>query len=268
MKLRTTTTVILLSTAVIQMAVAQTTISQFDFNSSPPDNSTSTGTLSPAVGTGTITTIGGTSSRYYSGSPDDPAEAGGDNSGLSLASWASPETGNGLAGLQVAASTVGFSDITLSLDFRQSSTASRYFQLQVSADGTTFQNVSGGTTSIGTIGSGNSGTTFTSAGLYSNISASGDFVESIRYALPAGSVYENNPDFAFRWVAVFDPANGTNYTASDSSSDYGTTGTGRFDMVSILGNSITVVPEPTAIAVLGLSLAGWLSTRLFRRRNL
>lgn len=247
---------VVFSAIAIVMADAQTTISLWNFNSTTPDAIASTGTTSPAIGSGSLSVIGGTSSSFVSGSPGDPANAGGDNSGLSLASWAPQGTGSGTRGLQIASSTEGFWNITLSLDFRQSSTASRYFQLQVSSDGATFNNVSGGTASFGTVNN-NSGTSFTSDGLYSNITSgsSQTFVQSIRYALPTGSVYENNALFAFRWVAVFDPGSGNSYTAAAAGNSYGTTGTGRFDEVGIVGSSIVATPEPSTFALSGLGLA-------------
>lgn len=186
-------------------AQAQTTLSLWNFNSNPADGSTSTGTTSPSAGSGTISLIGGVTSTFAAGSPGDPAPSA-DNSGLNLTSWAAQGTGSGTAGLQVAASTVGFTGITISLDFRQSGTVSRDFQLQASSDGTTFNNVSGGTASFGTVGGGNTLTSFTSGGLYVNNPGGGSqtFVQSISYAFAPGSVYENDANFAFRWVAVFD----------------------------------------------------------------
>ena len=258
MKFRTLIAAVVFSAIAITVVDAQTTISLWNFNSAPPDGVPGTGTTSPAVGSGSLSVIGGASSSFAAGSPGDPANnAGGDNSGLNLASWAAQGTGSGTRGLQVASSTEGFWNITISLDFRQSATASRYFQLQVSSDGTTFDNASGGTASFGTVNN-NAGTSFTSGGLYANNTVSGSsqtFVQSIRYTLPSGSVFENNPLFAFRWVAIFDPANGTSYTAAAAGSSYGTTGTGRFDEVGIAGSSIVAVPEPSALALGGLGLA-------------
>ena len=235
---------------------AQTTISLWNFNSNPADANTCTGLLTPSAGAGTVSLIGGVTSTFAAGSPGDPASAGNDNSGLNLTSWATQGTGSGSSGLQVAASTAGFTDISISLDFRQSGTVSRDFQLQVSYDGINFNNVSGGTASFGTVGSGNTLTSFTSGGLYVDNAGGGSqtFVQSVKYSFGTGSIYENDPNFAFRWVAVFDSGTGggTQYISSNAGTTaaYSTSGTGRFDMVSVIG---TAVPEPSTLALAGLS---------------
>lgn len=242
-------------------ANAQTVV-QWNFNSNPADAATSTGTLAPSAGVGTIATFGGLTATFATGSPGDPAAAGNDNSGWNLTTWAAQGTGSGTRGLQVAASTVGFTDLILALDFRQSGTVSRFFQLQVSFDGSTFNDASGGIGSFGTVGSGNTGTSFSNTGLYSNNPGGGSqtFVQSITYTFASGSIYENDPNFAFRWAAVFDPANGTNYISANAGTTtaYSTSGTGRFDGVSLSG---TVVPEPTVVTLAGLAAVSLLAVR-------
>jgi len=253
---------ILLAALIAGSAIVAThaqTISLWNFNSLTPDTNTATGTLLPATGSGTVSLVGGVTSTFAAGSPGDPASSGTDNSGLNLTTWAAQGTGSGTRGLQVAASTAGFSDITISLDFRQSGTVSRYFQLQASSDGINFNNVSGGTTSFGTVGLGNTGTTFGSNGLYSNNPGGGSqtFVQSISYSFGSGSSYENNPNFAFRWVAVFEPVGGTNYISANAGTTaaYAATGTGRFDQVTVSGTVIPV-PEPSTLALTGLGFVG------------
>ena len=237
------------------------TISQWDFNSNPADASTSTGISTPSIGAGTISFLGGVTSTFAGGSPGDPAAGGNDNSGLNLTTWAAQGAGSGTRGLQVAVSTVGFANISISLDFRQSGTVSRFFQLQASTDGLNFNDVSGGSASLGVLNN-NTGTSFTSAGLYSNNPGGGSqtYAQAINYVFAAGSAYENNPNFAFRWVAVFDPANGANYISANAGTTtaYAATGTGRFDMVTVA----SVVPEPTAFALGALGLLGI----MFRKR--
>ena len=77
----------------------------------------------------------------------------------------------------------------------------------------------------------------------------------ITYTLPSGSAFANDANFAFRWVAAFD-ASGTapgSYISSNTgtAAAYSTTGTARFDDVSI-----GQVPEPSTYALLGLAGAG------------
>lgn len=249
--------------AVLPITTQAQTITRWDFNSNPADANTATGTLTPGTGVGTVSLFGGVTSTFAAGSPGDPASVGNDNSGLNLTTWAAQGAGSGTRGLQVATSTVGFTDITVALDFRQSGTASRFFQLQASSDGINFNNVSGGTATFGAVNN-NTGTTFTSAGLYSNISSSGSqaFVQAITYTFASGSAYENNPNFAFRWTAVFDPVNGANYISANAGTTaaYATTGTGRFDYLTVSGNA---VPEPSTLALGSLAA----TALLFRRRK-
>ena len=251
-----------------QSAYAQTTITQWNFNSPTPDANTATGTITPSIGAGTITLVGGTTSTFAGGSPSDPAPAA-DNSGLNLTAFPAAGTGNGTAGVSVAVSTTGFTNIVLSFDFRQSATQSRFFQLQSSVNGTVFTNVSGGTASFGTPPSPNTATSFTNSGLYSNTSGSGSqqFVPTLQYTFASGSALENNPNAAFRFVAVFDPA-GTDYIASNApTSTYSTGGTARFDAVTVSGRSAAVVPEANTVALLGFALPMVVGAVILRRRK-
>jgi hypothetical protein len=227
-------------------------VTQWDFNSNPPDANPSTGLTTPSIGAGTLTQLG-TSGTAVTGSPGDPAAGGGDNSAFNTSSYPSQGTGSGTEGVQFAVSTVGFTDIVLSVDLRQSPTASRYWQLLVSSDGTSFAPPSGGVTSFGTIGAGNTGTSFSTSGVYANDPGPGSgqtFVQAVTYTFASGSAFEDNPNFKYQWVSIFDPADG-GYISADTGleADYGTTGTFRFDMVTVAG---TAIPEPGAILFGGL----------------
>ncbi|NBS07646.1 MAG: hypothetical protein EBS69_09780, partial [Verrucomicrobia bacterium] len=166
-------------------------------------------TLSPVLGSGTATLIGGTTSTYATG-----------------------VAGNGVPTSGTAVSATG---IVIGLDFRQSATSSKYWQLQLSSDGTTFVNASGGTAAIASgQNAANTETAFSNDGLYVNNPGSGSqqFVTGITYTLTgsAASAYVNNSNFAWRWVSVFSPG-GSSYAAA--SSTYGTAGTARFDNVYV-----------------------------------
>ncbi len=243
-------------------------IAQFNFNSNPADTDTTTGTLTPNVGAGTVSLVGGTTSTFAPGSPSDTSTST-DNTGFNLTTFPAQGTASGTAGVQVAVSTLSQpsagEQLQLSLDLRQSGSASRYFQLQLSSDGTTFTNASGGTASlVGTQSSSNTLTSFSNSGLYVNNAGGGsqNYVVGITYTLAAGSVYQNDPNFAFRFVSVFDQS-GTapgNYISSNAgtSAAYGTTGTARFDLVTV---SSVATPEPTTLAFAGLCGAGLLARR-------
>ena len=246
------------------------TITQWNFNSTVPDATVATGSTTPSTGAGSLTLVGGTTSTFSSGSPGDPANTGTDNTGLQTTAYPAQGTGTGTAGVQFAVNTLGFTGpLQISLDFRQSGTTSRYFQLQLSTNGTTFTNASGGT---GAVANPNPGTTatntltnFDNSGLYiNNTSGTQNFVDGISYTLPANSVYANNANFAFRWVAVYD-VSGTapnQYIGSNAgtAAAYSTTGTARFDDVTV-----GIVPEPPTYALVGAAGVGLLALARHRR---
>lgn len=195
-------------------------ISYWNFNSVPPDNNTATGTLSPAFGSGTVTTIGGTTSTYASGTASGGSSdtTAADNSGLNLSSFPAQGSNNETAGIQVAASTQGFNHIIIYFDLRTSNTASRWWRLQYTTDGTNFINYSG----VGT----------DSAGLY-KASLGGDRWYNRRMADLRGIAnVGNNPNFAFRVVSAFNPGTAT-YVAANPSSNYASSGTWRFDGITV-----------------------------------
>jgi hypothetical protein len=245
-------------------AVGQVTIAQWNFNSAAPDGNSATGSILPSTGAGTASLIGGTTAAFAAGSPRDLAA---DNTAWSIASWPAQGTASGTAGVQFLVSTVGLlNSIQVSFDLRQTGTASERFQLQATADGVNFANVSGGIASFGAVGN-NSGTSFSTSGLYLNSVATANqaFVQNIRYTFAAGSVYENNPNFGFRLVSIF---NGAQYDGAGTGS-YATSGTLRLDLVNVAGMApalATAVPEPAVNAgwIVVVFVLGW-AVRRWRR---
>lgn len=216
---------------------ATTIITQWNFNSVPPDGNTSTGTLVPNIGSGTASLVGGTTATFASGAAgtgsSDPATT--DNSAWNVTTWAAQGTGSGTRGAQFMMSTVGFFNITFSMDNRHSNTMANRVRVQYTTDnGATWNNAADFVA--------NAGDTWFNG-------------RSVDLSSAAGVA--NNPLFGIRAVAVFDPVAGQ-YVASNPSSTYGTTGTLRFDMVTLRGD---VVPEPASMAALGLGLAGILAKR-------
>ncbi len=123
-------------------AFAATNITQWDFNSNPPDGLPSTGTLVPSTGTGTFTVIAPLTTVYNgatnapSGS-SDPVGLNGNNSGLRLlGNWpaSSSTISNKTVGVQMNINTVGYQNITLSWDQANSGSASKYYRVQYSVD--------------------------------------------------------------------------------------------------------------------------------------
>lgn len=227
----------------VTAAANATIITQWDFNFGN-DNSPATGTLDPAIGSGTASLVGGTTATFASGDASggstDPNV--GDDSAWNLSTWAPQGTESGQRGAQFNVSTVGFTDLVVSWDQRHSNTVSRYFQFQYSIDGSTF-----------------SSTGLLDDGIF--MATAGDTWFNNRTVNLTGiSGVADNANFAFRVVAIVDPLTG-NYLASNPNSTYGTTGTARFDMVTVQG---TEVPEPATMAALGVGIAGVIARR---RRN-
>ncbi|MBX2929629.1 MAG: DUF3616 domain-containing protein [Saprospiraceae bacterium] len=197
-------------------------ITQWNFNSVPADASTSTGSTAPNVGAGTVSLAGGTTATFASGTANggstDPALM--DNTGYNITAFAAQSTGDRSRGIQFLLSTVGYNNIQVSWDQRHSNTAPRHVQLQYTADG---------------------GITWTDAGALFEGTAGDMWFNGRSVDLSAIPAAGNNANFGIRIVAAFDPASGTSYTASNTSSSYATSGTWRFDMVTISG---TPLPAP------------------------
>lgn len=241
---------VIAAAATIAAAAHGDVITQWNFNGADA-SSVAGGGSSPtaAVGGGTASVLLGVAGSFASGTSNggstDPVTTNPPNFGWGTTSYAAQGASSGLAGVQFNVSTVGFEDILISWDQRHSNTSSRYVQLQYSLDGVNF-------TSTGLADSGNG------AGVF--VGAAGDTWFNGRSGdLSAISGADNNANFAIRIVAIFAPST-SGYVASNSASSYATTGTWRFDMVTISG---TAVPAPGALALLGL--AGVISTPRRRR---
>ncbi len=204
---------------------AQTIITQWNFNgSSATTIPGGTSSPTPVIGSGMASLVGGTSAAFASGVANggstDSVNTSPPNYGWNVTTFATQSTGDKTRGLQFLVSTVGFQNITVRWDQRHSNTAPRHAQFQYTLDG--------GSTWIdfGAPFVGNAGDTW-----FNNRSVD----------LSAITSANNNAQFGFRIVATFDPASGTAYTASNSSSTYATSGTWRFDMVTVSGS---VLPSP------------------------
>jgi hypothetical protein len=199
------------------------TVTQWTFNG-PQDETASTGTLLPAVGSGSAGTLGMSAtfaSGNASGGSSDP-ETTNNDSGWNLTGFAAQGTGNASRGAQFQVSTVGWQDVEIRYDLRHSNTAPAHELLQYTLDGVNYQD------------------------LASFAATSGDTWFNGRSAsLASVAGADHNPLFGFRVVAAFGPAG--QYLPSTPTSSFGTSGTWRFDMVTVMA---APVPEPSTYALL------------------
>jgi len=208
------------------LTVSPTVIAQWNFNSITPDGSTTTGATAPSAGTGTAALLSGNTATFATGDTTlDPAGAT-DNSGWNTTAYPTQGTGNKTRGIQFSVSTAGKQNISVSWSSEASNTGSKYGRLQYTTDGTDYVDYP---------------TCFT------NLAATFSAKTNSLAALPG---VNNNTNFAIRFVAEFEStALGTannNYDAAGTT--YGTTGTMRYDMVTVSGTPLatgTTTNAPT-----------------------
>jgi hypothetical protein len=205
------------STNGFAFGVLSNVITQWNFNGST-NPSNGSGIFG---GAGTITTFGFATGV---GSTDPEATS---NSGAqtgTAAAYPAANVGSGTSGVAFNVSTVGKQGIVVYWDVRHSNTSSRYLQFQYSKDG---------------------GTTWT------NYSATGDLTDSGYYLGNTGDTWflqrkadlsgdtgvNNNANFVFRIVTVFAPGTSA-YAATAPTGSYTTTGTLRYDMVTVTGTDV------------------------------
>jgi hypothetical protein len=223
---------------------------QWNFNSNPADGSTGTGSSVASAGdnaaSATYSALGTTLSFAGGAGSSDPVTT--DDSRLGVTGFAAQGAGSGTRGVQFNVSTVGFDGVVVSWDQRFSNTASRFFQFQYTLDRTATTPVwsaFGGATVNGV------------ANIITGASTGDTWVNGLSVDLSGVAGVASNANFAFRIVAVFNPNGaGTQYTAASSGSNYATTGTWGFDMV-------TVIPTPGSAAL--ICLGGLMASR--RRRG-
>jgi endonuclease I/fibronectin type 3 domain-containing protein len=195
-------------------------LAQWDFNSNPADANTGTGSTSASTGSGTASLVGVTAT-FAAGGATDPAASGTDNSGWNTASYPAQGTGNKTEGVQFAVDTTGYRNVIISWEHRLSNTASKYARLQYATDGVNFTDTGVISISVGSV------------------------FEFQSQDLSAIAGLNDNPNVAFRIVAEFEntaTGTGTAGYVTASGSSYGTSGTIRFDMVTI-----TATPNPVTL---------------------
>ena len=91
-------------------------IAQWNFNSVPPDGSTSTGTNAPSVGNGIASLLNGIPGTFTSGSGSTDPASNLDDSAWSTTGYPPLGESNKTAGLEFAVSTIGYSNIVVRWD--------------------------------------------------------------------------------------------------------------------------------------------------------
>ena len=215
------------------------TIAQWNFNSTPPDGTSNTGTNVPSAGTGTIAVIGtviqnvSATQEYSSGNNStDPATA--DDSAYHSRNYPPQSEGNKTSGIEVRVSTVGYESIVVSWDQQNSATANKYMRFQYSADGSNFVDY-----------------------VVLTMTTQGAFVNGRSVNLTPIVAANGNPNFAFRLVSEFEDTatgSGSAVYVPTGTGTYSQNGTMRFDMLTVSGSlpdgnafpTISSIPNQTS----------------------
>jgi len=199
--------------------LGQSVITQWNFNSPVNDANTSTGIITPSVGTGTLTPIGGITQSFATGNSLDPNTT--DNSGCQTTGYPSAGTNPKTAGVQFDIPTTGFNKVILDFYQRLSNSAANTWVLQYTLDNT----------GISTGGS----VVWTDAATYTVTPAAtgtGDTWYFRSHDFSTITALGNNANAGFRIVSHFDPITG-DYLAAKLGSNYATSGATRFDLVTL-----------------------------------
>lgn len=180
------------------------TITQWNFNNSD---------LTPNEGTGTFLLIGGVTPSYVSSTGSSDPVSGAVNA-LNTTSYPAQGTNPKTAGVQMNVSTAGYSNINFSFDVRHSGTAANTYVVQYNPDIT---NVLSPWIDAQTF-------------VYST---SGSFINNQTVNLSSFPATNNNPNLGLRVVSAFDQTSGSSYVGTTGT--YGTSGTVRYDMVTLSG---------------------------------
>ena len=227
--------IIIAATAVCARA-AGATLAIWDFNSPTPDADPATGSLQPALGSGTAALVGGvTASFTASNGSSDPNST--DNSNWRITSWPAQDTQNKENGIRFNVPTAGYSSIKLRWDLRTSNTASKYIRLQYTTNGTDFIDFQVITMPYET------------------------WLNSQTASFVGVPDVEDNPSFGVRFVTEFERTaigSGTNgYLPCNPTNTYGSGGTLRFDMVSVISDPPVTNLTLLTYNVLGRHVTDW-----------
>ena len=207
------------------------TIAQWNFNSPTPDGSPPSGTTAPSTGSGLASLVGSVTATFSDGSTNDPAPAS-DDSGWNTTHYPAQGTSNKMAGVQFNISTLGYSNIVVRWDLRVTGTASKYYRLQYSTNGSSFLDYPTPTAAL-------------------LAAPSPSYYEGQTNSLAAITTVNNNANFGIRIVSEFEStaAGGTaGYVTTLTNGYSGSSGTVRFDLVTISGTAIPGANTPPVIS--------------------
>jgi len=173
----------------------------------------------------------------FRGSPLDPNNANHPttpNWALQTTGYPAQDQSPGEAGIVVSVPTTGYQNIVVKFDVRWSNTASKFLALEYTTDG---------------------GVNWTRARVlearrgdrwHGDAADNGGYGALVELDLSADSAVNNNAQFAFRVVTIFDPNTGQ-YTAANfpnnPNATYSPNGTLRYDLIEILGEEASGGPE-------------------------
>ena len=163
-------------------------------------------TISTSSGVGTLSFVGGTGSPAYINNAGTQA--------LGFADFPNNTVGSGTAGIMFATSTVGYTGISVTFDTFGHNQSSRWQQYQYTIDGSSW-----------IVLSNNAG------GLSANF---------LSRTLNFPSSCDNNVNFAFRIVSIFNPSGGTAYEQVQGGGYNGSNGKWYFDNVSTVATTLSI----------------------------
>jgi hypothetical protein len=162
--------------------------------------------------------------------PNNPTHPNPPNWALQTTDYPAQGQSPGEAGIVVSVPTTGYQNIVVKFDVRWSNTASKFIALEYTTDG---------------------GVNWTRARVlearrgdrwHGDTEANGGYGALVELDLSGDSAVNDNAQFAFRVVTIFDPDT-NQYTAAQSGSNYTTRGTLRYDLIEILGEEASSGPE-------------------------
>lgn len=227
---------LIIAATVICTQAAGVTLALWDFNSLPPDADLTTGTLQPVTGSGSAVLVGGvTGSFTASNGSSDPNST--DNSNWRITTWSAQGAQNKANGVRFNVPTRGYRGLKLRWDLRASNTASKHARLQYTTNGTDFVDFQVITMPYETWVNGQTASLIDVPGV------------------------EDNPNFGVRFVTEFESTalgSGLNgYVPCNPTNSYGSSGTLRFDMVSVFSEPPITNLTLLTYNVLGRHVADW-----------